>query len=275
MSDHEKLDVEIRSDSCEEISVFLVPWHSGELAEEPTRAISNHLKACSACRAEEEELRAVRTLLRELPGPSQDPAFQRALRASILATVEGEAAPGGAPSLLERFLAWFEPLLARPALIPATGVALGLFAFFVFMPGTVTDAPGDRLASVPSLDEATDGEAIEATHQHQHQHEHATGTEPAHVHGQAAAPTPVHVHAPAPASAPSTPSAAPEIRMVSFGAPPPPAASGRAVSTPPHRHVFAAPTLDDVERVDRHLEQVLLGPDRGEPLPDWVPGGKR
>ena len=74
--------------NCKSVQTFLSAYMDGELCGHEGLAIREHLSACRECRAEEENLRMLKQLLRGLPSyqPSRD--FEDRLVANVIQKAE-------------------------------------------------------------------------------------------------------------------------------------------------------------------------------------------
>lgn len=113
----------------------LSEWLDGELEAPLMAAVSAHVGACSACRAEARRLRALGASLFRPAAPA-DPRSTEAFVARVMARVEADSVP------------MWERLAAR-VLAPALGLALAGLVLAISMPGPDEDAPlGVAAASV-------------------------------------------------------------------------------------------------------------------------------
>jgi anti-sigma factor RsiW len=70
--------------NCKSVQVYLSAYLAGELCGQECLDLRNHLSACPSCRAEEQELRQLKQLLRSLPNYQPTDGFEDRLVAKVM-----------------------------------------------------------------------------------------------------------------------------------------------------------------------------------------------
>lgn len=123
--------------NCKRVESQLSAFLDGELPGSEMLDIRRHLGRCSACAAEVESLRMLKSLLGGAPEPAPGSEFENRLVAHVFTQRDGRR---------------FSPRLAIPIAFVATALAAGAIAWVLQRPASDTDALTADAAAPYDLD---------------------------------------------------------------------------------------------------------------------------